>query len=188
MDKLKNMRDRVTKACVKRASDDILDAMRYCYMNTAITQDYSHYVEGLYPSGRKNPNRLIDLGLRITKVIFNDPATIVFWSDGTKTVAKCSDEDYYDKTTGLAIAVCKKIMGYRYREIFQEFIPDEDTEEMNNIPYGWPTFFDNIGPFGVTSEEAAKKMNKPLGVTLEEATKNMNQRSKIIIEGSIEIK
>ena len=133
-------------------------------------------------------NFLSLLNLKIERVMFNDPATIVFWSDGTKTVAKCSDEDYYDKTTGLAIAVCKKIMGRDYREIFQEFIPEEDIEEMNNIPYGWPTFFDNVGPFGVTSEEAAKKMNKPLGVTLEEATKNMNQHSKIIIEGSIEIK
>ena len=94
MDKLKNMRDRVTKAHIKRTSDDILDAMRYCYMDTAITRYYSAYVEGLYPSGRKKPNRLIDLGLRITKVIFNDPATIVFWSDGTKTVSKCHPDDY----------------------------------------------------------------------------------------------
>ena len=158
-----------------------------------------------YTLGRRSTrlNLLDRLNLKIERVMFNDPATIVFWSDGTKTVAKCSDEDYYDKTTGLAIAVCKKIMGRDYREIFQEFIPEEDIEEMNNIPYGWPTFFDNVGPFGVTSEEAAKKMNKPLGVTLEEAakkmnkplgvtleeaTKNMNQHSKIFIEGSIEIK
>lgn len=126
MDKLKNMRDRVKTDYIKRAADDALDVMRYCYMDTAITHDFSTYVEGLYPNGRKKPNRLIDLNLRIERVIFNDPATIVFWSDGTKTVAKCSDEDYYDKTTGLAIAVCKKIMGYRYREIFQEFIPEEE--------------------------------------------------------------
>ena len=27
---------------------------------------------------------------KIKNVIFNDPATIVFWSDGTKTIVKCS--------------------------------------------------------------------------------------------------
>ena len=30
----------------------------------------------------------------ITKVIFNDPATIVFWSDNTKTVVKAQDEPF----------------------------------------------------------------------------------------------
>lgn len=45
----------------------------------------------------------------ITKVIFNDPATIVFWSDGTKTVVKCCEDDTFDKEKGLAMAVCKKV-------------------------------------------------------------------------------
>lgn len=47
----------------------------------------------------------------ITKVIFNDPATIVFWSDGTKTVVKCCEDDTFDKEKGLAMAVCKKVSG-----------------------------------------------------------------------------
>lgn len=47
----------------------------------------------------------------ITKVIFNDPATIVFWSDGTKTVVKCCKDDTFDKEKGLAMAVCKKVTG-----------------------------------------------------------------------------
>lgn len=43
----------------------------------------------------------------IKKVIFNDPATIVFWKDGTKTVAKCHDE-VFDKEKGLFAAIAKK--------------------------------------------------------------------------------
>lgn len=35
-----------------------------------------------------------------TNVIFNGPATIVFWNDGTKTVVKCSDGDEYDPESG----------------------------------------------------------------------------------------
>lgn len=47
----------------------------------------------------------------ITNVIFNDPATIVFWSDGTKTVVKCCKNDNFDEEKGLAMAVLKKLSG-----------------------------------------------------------------------------
>lgn len=49
--------------------------------------------------------------MEITNVIFNDPATIVFWSDGTKTVVKCQDGDVFDPEKGLAMAISKKAMG-----------------------------------------------------------------------------
>lgn len=45
---------------------------------------------------------------KIEKVIFNKPATIVFWDDETKTIVKCSNEDTYSKETGLAMCICKK--------------------------------------------------------------------------------
>lgn len=62
----------------------------------------------------------------ITKVIFNDPATIVFWSDGTKTVVKCGETDIYDKEKGLAMAISKKAMGNQgnYYEVFKKWIPE----------------------------------------------------------------
>ena len=47
----------------------------------------------------------------IENVIFNGPATIVMWSDGTKTVVKCCEDDDYDPEKGLAIAISKKAMG-----------------------------------------------------------------------------
>lgn len=52
--------------------------------------------------------------LTIKKVIFNDPATIVFWSDGTKTVVKKQKPDgkkKFDKEKGLALAITKKMAG-----------------------------------------------------------------------------
>lgn len=49
---------------------------------------------------------------QITKVIFNDPATIVFWGDGTKTVVKAQNESF-DKEKGLAMAIAKKAMSNR---------------------------------------------------------------------------
>lgn len=48
------------------------------------------------------------------KVIFNNPATIVYWQDGTKTVVKVSDEEY-DPEGGFTSALAKKIFGSRSR-------------------------------------------------------------------------
>ena len=47
----------------------------------------------------------------IKRIINKDPATIVFWSDGTKTITKCSKEDEYDAEKGVLISVMKKIFG-----------------------------------------------------------------------------
>lgn len=48
---------------------------------------------------------------KIKDVIFNDPATIVFWADGTKTVVQCQDGDIFDPEKGLAMAISKKALG-----------------------------------------------------------------------------
>jgi len=46
----------------------------------------------------------------IKEVIFHDPATIVYWEDGTKTVVKCQGEEF-DKEKGLLAAIAKKVYG-----------------------------------------------------------------------------
>ena len=60
----------------------------------------------------------------IKDVIFNDPATIVFWKDGTKTVVKCGEGDIYDPEKGLAMAIAKKHYGnkYAYYNVFQHWM------------------------------------------------------------------
>lgn len=50
----------------------------------------------------------------ITNVIFNDPATIVFWADGTKTVVKCQNGEPFDAEKGLAMAITKRALGDKY--------------------------------------------------------------------------
>ena len=47
---------------------------------------------------------------KAAKVIFNYPATIVIWEDGTKTVVKVKGE-YFDEEKGFAMAFMKKVMG-----------------------------------------------------------------------------
>ena len=64
------------------------------------------------------------------KVIFNDPATIVFWKDGTKTVVKAVYEPF-DKEKGLAMAIAKKALGNKgkYFNVFKKFISESDKVE-----------------------------------------------------------
>lgn len=64
----------------------------------------------------------------IVNVIFNNPATIVFWSDGTKTVVKRQKGDKkFDPEKGLAMAICKKVMGNKgnFNDIFREWIEED---------------------------------------------------------------
>ena len=63
----------------------------------------------------------------IKNVIFNPPATIVFWRDGTKTVVKAKNEDF-DPEKGLAMAISKKMLGNHgnYYETFKKWLPKED--------------------------------------------------------------
>ena len=73
----------------------------------------------------------------IKNVIFNDPATIVFWSDGTKTVVKVQDGDEYDEEKGLAMAISKKALGNQgnYCNVFKKWMPEEDGTGSINIEY-----------------------------------------------------
>ena len=60
----------------------------------------------------------------IEKVIFNDPATIVFWNDGSKTVVKTQNDETYDKEKGLSMAISKKMLGNnsKYYDTFKKWI------------------------------------------------------------------
>lgn len=59
----------------------------------------------------------------IKNVIFNPPATVVFWKDGTKTVVKCENEEF-DAEKGLAMAFSKKLLGnkYEYYNTFKHWL------------------------------------------------------------------
>lgn len=62
--------------------------------------------------------------MHIKKVIFNGPATIVMWGDGSKTVVKCENEAF-DPEKGLAMAISKKFFGNNgsYYDQFKKWIP-----------------------------------------------------------------
>ena len=47
----------------------------------------------------------------IKKVIFNSPATIIIWSDNSKTVVKCEEGVVFDKEKGFLLCWLKGIKG-----------------------------------------------------------------------------
>lgn len=63
----------------------------------------------------------------ILNVIFNAPATIVVWGDGTKTVVKCAKGEVYDPEKGLAMAIAKKMLGNEgnYYKLFRKWLPED---------------------------------------------------------------
>lgn len=80
----------------------------------------------------KDEETLSFYGVYIKEVIYNDPATIVFWSDGTKTVSKVSGNDVYNPETGLSICIMKKLLGSQeVRGIFEDWLPSEDSPCIN---------------------------------------------------------
>lgn len=78
-------------------------------------------------------NDIVKFGMcnvSIRKVIFNDPATVVLWSDGTKTVVKCGPEDSFDMEKGLAMAIVKKMAGNdnRFHKVFKQYTKKKKKE------------------------------------------------------------
>lgn len=74
----------------------------------------------LYPrcEGKKTASAMSTAAIK--DVIFAPPATIVYWSDGSKTVVKCSEKDVFDPEKGLAMAIAKRCGGNKgsyYKEI-----------------------------------------------------------------------
>lgn len=47
----------------------------------------------------------------IRQVIFSGLKTILIWSDGSKTIVSCGENDAYDRYTGFCAAVAKKMFG-----------------------------------------------------------------------------
>ena len=89
-----------------------------------------------------------DICKEIKNVKFNPPATIVFWTDNTKTVVKCNGEDY-DPEKGLAMCICKKVLGNKgnYYKVFKKWLPKEDEAEQNHHLKSMLGAFDNPKTF-----------------------------------------
>ena len=87
---------------------DINNRMNGKELETALMRRLSNTMYGAY-SNRANCK--IFVTPQIKNIIFNSPATIVFWNDGTKTVVKCQNGEEFDPEKGITMAFFKKMHG-----------------------------------------------------------------------------
>lgn len=66
----------------------------------------------------------------VDKIIFNPPATVVIWKDGTKTIVKCGEDEVFDHEVGVAMCYMKKIFGSRsaFKRTVKGYMPKPKEE------------------------------------------------------------
>ena len=113
---------KLTKADIERLMDpdrvQVMGIKEYINFDISATKSM---IEGLKNS-IKNLRASVEHGsyMQIKKVIFNDPATIVFWADGSRTVVKAENEKF-DPEKGLAMAISKRALGNN-RDYYNVFL------------------------------------------------------------------
>lgn len=140
-----------------RSLDDIrndAEVDKYCYNDVIATRDFLNSIYGM------NYLRIPE----IKNVIFNDPATIVFWEDGTKTVVKCQDGDEFDPEKGLAMAIVKKAYGNKgnYCNKMKKWLPKEEHVDTNRSIFVPKEF-----TFTVDSDKFSKSFKKGISDALD---------------------
>lgn len=88
---------------IRKREESAFDSMRYMHWANCVMEEETNMTVA-----------------SIKNVIFAPPATIVYWSDGSKTVVKCSEKDVFDPEKGLAMAIAKRCGGNKgsyYKEI-----------------------------------------------------------------------
>lgn len=87
-------------------TDNLIDEPLLCRIELVYKKPILHHIYS-----NNYLNFPLDNIPEVKKVIFNDPATIVYWKDGTKTVVKCQEGDDFDPEKGFAMAFLKKCWG-----------------------------------------------------------------------------
>lgn len=113
---------------------------------------------------RLRANPYLQSKIKIKNVIFNNPATIVFWADGTKTVVKTNNGDIFDPEKGLAMAISKKALGNKgnYYDKLKKWLPKKEEtskpiatsdiiDKLNQLSDFYNKTFNNKPNLGTTS-------------------------------------
>lgn len=134
----------------------VLGCNRYAVflVEHGIIRDYSDRYLFAYPKEEKNKSDLIrdavyaysqrnvsittrfeeGMKMDIKNVIYNPPATIVFWRDGSKTVVKCKPGEEFQAHVGLAMCIAKKTYGDSFHKVFKKWVPNEkDLDDRQRI-------------------------------------------------------
>lgn len=97
-------------------------------LDTIAQKGKEEFLKRTYPNTTKfYPNDNYLNSITIKNVRFSPPATIVFWSDNTKTVVKAQNGEPFDAEKGLMACIIKRITGNtgRYNELFKKYIKED---------------------------------------------------------------
>jgi RNase P subunit RPR2 len=105
-----------------------------------------------------------------TRYIINDDATILFWSDGDKTIVKKTKNDTYDKRLGFLYAYFQKTSGLsrskanKYIENLVEIKNKNQIREISRplLSYEWNKVCKAYQDGVIKGKDAAKKLNMSL--------------------------
>ena len=84
------------------------------------------------------PRTLYPNPLGIEKVVFNPPATVVFWANGDKTVVKCSPGEPFDPEKGMAMAISKRALGFtgqKYHKVFKQWAGEYEKQRKEHYDF-----------------------------------------------------
>lgn len=115
-----------------QTSEPKLSYEDYCRKDFELQRSiYRNMLNSMYGISTAETNYIPE----IKNVIFNDPATIVFWDDGTKTVVKCQPGDRFDPEKGLAMAIVKKAYGNKgsYCNKLKKWLPKEEPIDISQV-------------------------------------------------------
>lgn len=76
----------------------------------------------------------------VKNVIFNNPATIIMWEDGTKSVVKCQNGEPFDPEKGFVMAYLKKMLGNdnTFNKEISKWVVVEDVPDVPDVPDNRP--------------------------------------------------
>lgn len=156
-------------------TDDIFK--KYCQD----TMEFASQIRNsIRTTGNSSPYTPRDLRTLIDKVIFNNPATIIIWKDGSKTVVKCQEGETFDEEKGLAMAISKRALGDKgnFNEVFKEYVKNEPEKKEEPAK----TAFENVADalystltkpyFSIDKMATAMaQLEKVSGMSIEELTR-----------------
>ena len=134
-----NSNDPITAITIRKPHNSPINPQRY-YIRWSEAESLTDAATSIFSDA------MVSVGLTSTSnaysldikdVIFNNPATIVLWSDGTKTVVKCQEGDEYSREVGLALCIAKKALGNKgnFNNVFRKWIRNEDVRSNSESDY-----------------------------------------------------
>ena len=104
----------------EKSHNDAVDSLAYCIDN--------YGEKTIKEAAKKSANYAYAFRLipDIDCVIYNDPFTVIHWTDNTKTTVKVMESETYDPEKGFAMAVLKKLYGNNddYYDNIRKYLPD----------------------------------------------------------------